>query len=270
MPSLYEAFAIVDGDERRQKLIQASQTPLSDAPVVPDQMAFAAHTGPHTSNRKPPVCKHCNVVGHTKDRCFQLHPELKKQYAWPRNPGPTRFVAIAETSPDPTVPDIDQLHQNQSLLQTQLGQIQSQLGSLLQQHQSGSSTAAIATGTSTALHVKTGSPRWVLDSGANDHMTGELSLFSSPLTPVNQTVSIADGSSTCVHSKGDVCLSPHLTLSFVLHVPQLSFNLLSVSRLAKSYNCAVIFSPHHCLLQDLNSKKKIGRASCRERVCQYV
>ena len=77
----------------------------------------------------------------------------------------------------------------------------------------------------------TGVPRWVLDSGANDHRTGELSLFVFPR----------------VHSKGDVCLSPTLTLSSLLHVSQLSFNLPLVSRLAKSYNCAVIFLPDRCL-----------------------
>ena len=106
--------------------------------------------------------------------------------------------------------------------------------------------------------------RSVLDSGANDHMTGELSLFSSLLTLVNQTVSIADGSITRVQSKGDVCLSPDITLTSVLHVPQLSFNLLSVSRLAKSHDCAVIFLPDRCLLQDLNSKRIFGTGHERD------
>uniref|UniRef100_A0A2N9EV06 Reverse transcriptase Ty1/copia-type domain-containing protein n=1 Tax=Fagus sylvatica TaxID=28930 RepID=A0A2N9EV06_FAGSY len=90
-----------------------------------------------------------------------------------------------------------------------------------------SPTAAIATGTPTACHVRSEAPTWVLDSGANDHMTDIL-------------------------------------LSSVLHVPNFAFNLLSVSRLAKSLNCAVIFLPYHCLLQDLNSKKIFGRGYERD------
>ena len=49
-----------------------------------------------------------------------------------------------------------------------------------------------------------------------------------------------------------------LILSSILHVPRLSFDLLSVSHLAKSYNCAVIFLPDRYLLSDLTSKMIFG------------
>ncbi|XP_059627559.1 uncharacterized protein LOC132270389 [Cornus florida] len=72
-------------------------------------------------------------------------------------------------------------------------------------------------GTPTAFHVKAKQPTWVLDSGANDHMTGELSVFSFNVIPVTQSMYLADGSTSYIHSKGDVCLSPDITLSSVLH-----------------------------------------------------
>ena len=59
-------------------------------------------------------------------------------------------------------------------------------------------------------------------------------------------------------------LSLDILLSSVLHVPNFTFNLLSVSRLAKSLNCTIIFLPYHCLLQDLNSKKIFGRGYERD------
>uniref|UniRef100_A0A2N9GKI4 Uncharacterized protein n=1 Tax=Fagus sylvatica TaxID=28930 RepID=A0A2N9GKI4_FAGSY len=62
-------------------------------------------------------------------------------------------------------------------------------------------------GTPTTFHVRSGEPTWVLDSGANDHMTGESSIFSSPLIPVTQSVSLADGSTSHISHKGDVFLS---------------------------------------------------------------
>jgi hypothetical protein len=127
------------------------------------------------------------------------------------------------------------------------------------QHTPTAPIATIATGTPTACHVRSEAPTWVLDSGANDHMTGEPSLFSSPLIPITQSVCLADSSTSHISHKGDVFLSSDILLSSVLHVPNFAFNLLSVSRLAKSLNCAVIFLPYHCLLQDLNSKKIFGR-----------
>uniref|UniRef100_A0A2N9HH43 Integrase catalytic domain-containing protein n=1 Tax=Fagus sylvatica TaxID=28930 RepID=A0A2N9HH43_FAGSY len=153
-----------------------------------------------------------------------------------------------------------------SRLQAQIGQLQDQLGSLVARaHDTPiAPTATIATVTPTACHVTSEAPTWVLDSGANDHMTGESSLFSSPLIPITQSVCLADNSTSHISHKGDVFLSSDILLSSVLHVPNFAFNLLSVSRLAKSLNCAVIFLPYHCLLQDLNSKKIFGRGYERD------
>ncbi len=82
------------------------------------------------------------------------------------------------------------------MLQAQIGQIQDQLGSLATRaHDTPiAPIATIATRTPTAFHVRSGEPTWVLDSGANDHMTGESSIFSSPLILVTQSFSLADGS----------------------------------------------------------------------------
>ncbi|TXG53235.1 hypothetical protein EZV62_022404 [Acer yangbiense] len=66
-----------------------------------------------------------------------------------------------------------------------------------------STPTTLLSGTHTAFHVCSGSHKWVLDSGTNDHMTGELSLFTSPLTHVHASVRVADGSVTAISSKGD-------------------------------------------------------------------
>jgi hypothetical protein len=90
-------------------------------------------------------------------------------------------------------------------------------------------------------------------------MTGESSIFSSPIIPVTQSVSLAHDSTSHISHKGDVFLSSDIMLSSVLHISNFAFNLLSVSRLAKSLNCAVIFLSFHCLLQNLSSKKIFGK-----------
>ena len=100
-----------------------------------------------------------------------------------------------------------------SYIQSQLDLLQFQLGSLLQQQPSGS-TVALAKGTSTAFHAKTSHLTWVPDSGANDHMIGKLSVFSSPVVPIHQIVYLTDGSTSTIQHKGDVCLSPSITLVY--------------------------------------------------------
>ena len=66
---------------------------------------------------------------------------------------------------------------------------------------------AIVTGTPIALHGKFAHPTWILDSGANNHMTGESFVFVSPFASINQSVCIADRSSIPIHYQGDALLS---------------------------------------------------------------
>ena len=56
---------------------------LSDLPGQTKPLACGSR-GPGTvraadsSLKKAPFCEHCRKTGHTQDRCFQLHPELRK------------------------------------------------------------------------------------------------------------------------------------------------------------------------------------------------
>ncbi|GFZ11361.1 hypothetical protein Acr_22g0007590 [Actinidia rufa] len=161
LPFLYEAFAIIDEDEHRRRLIQASPAISPGSTPIADQMVFAASSSSPRSSGGKPVSSYCENIGHIRERYFKLHPELKGT-PFKRKGKSHRTATVAETSPG-HVPNL-------SHIQSQLGLLQSQLGSLLQQQPLGS-TATLATGTPTAFHAKTGHPTWVLDSGINDHMT---------------------------------------------------------------------------------------------------
>ena len=96
-----------------------------------------------------------------------------------RDKGTLRTGAIAEVESIPIdLPDFNQL-------QLQIAQLQSHLG-LAPASPSFGRTAAIVVGTLTALHGKSDHPTWILDSGANNHMIGELFTFTSLVTSVNQ------------------------------------------------------------------------------------
>ncbi|GFY97761.1 hypothetical protein Acr_12g0003020 [Actinidia rufa] len=147
LPSLYEAFATVDGDEQRHRLLPSLSLPES-SPIIPDQRAFAATSGAHL------YCQHYRKPGHLIDRCWALHPELKQQFFRPRGGGrgggrsggrgrgTSRTGAIAEMEPIPAnLPDFKQL-------QLQIAQLQSHLG-LATASQSFGPTAAIIVETPT-------------------------------------------------------------------------------------------------------------------------
>ena len=87
----------------------------------------------------------------------------------------------------------------------------------------------------------------IVDSGASDHMTGDKSLLTDFL-PCNENhlVKIADGSISKVAGFGSVTISKTLSLHFVLLVPNLDYNLLSISKLTRDKNCVAKFFQNMC------------------------
>ncbi|GFY96782.1 hypothetical protein Acr_11g0010880 [Actinidia rufa] len=140
LPALYEAFAIIDGDEHRC-LIQASPS-ISPGPTpIADQMAFAASGLGSRSSGGRPIYSYRGDTGHIREQCFKLHPELRGKTCKRKWKGPPRTTTVVDTSPG--------------------------------------STVTLATSTPTVFDAKTSHPTWILDSGANDHITGTPS-FPSP------------------------------------------------------------------------------------------
>nr|KYP34264.1 hypothetical protein KK1_044804 [Cajanus cajan] len=66
-----------------------------------------------------------------------------------------------------------------------------------------------------------------------------LSQYFSSYTPCagNQKIKLADNSLAIVAGKGSVTFSPSLTLKNALHVPNLSYNLVPISKLTLDHNC---------------------------------
>ena len=109
--------------------------------------------------------------------------------------------------------------------------------------------------------IQTPHNRWIVDSGASDHMTGDRSLFSFLSKYSHEsTVRIADGSCSRVDGIGTITISPSLVLNSVLYIPKLDCNLLSVSKLSSDLNCEVKFAAKFCVFQDVESGKMIGYA----------
>ena len=92
-------------------------------------------------------------------------------------------------------------------------------------------------------------------------MTGCAKLFSSYTpSPGNVKVKIADGSFSTMAGTGSIEIYPNIVLNLVLHVPKLSYNLISISKLTKDQNYIVSFSQSFCDFQDRVSGRRIGSA----------
>ncbi|GFS35611.1 hypothetical protein Acr_00g0040930 [Actinidia rufa] len=74
LPSLYEVFTTVDGDEQRHHLLPSLSLSES-SPTILDQMTLV------TPLRTRTYCQHRRRSSHPIDRCFDLHPELKPQFS---------------------------------------------------------------------------------------------------------------------------------------------------------------------------------------------
>ena len=121
-------------------------------------------------------------------------------------------------------------------------------------------TAIAESGNPNKCLVSSSSFEWVINSRATDHMTGNSSLFStfqSQSSP--STVTLADGSHSCVLGFGTIVPTPSIPLTSVLSLPNFYFNLMSVSKLTRALKCYISFFPNFCLFQDLMTKQIIGR-----------
>ncbi|XP_071727720.1 uncharacterized protein [Rutidosis leptorrhynchoides] len=100
---------------------------------------------------------------------------------------------------------------------------------------------------------------WIIDSGANQHMTNSINNFVShnDVSDLNLTVSHPNGTKAKVSKIGNLRISNDIILKDVLVVPDYHVSLLSVHCLVRDNNLFVGFDNVACYIQDLVSKKTL-------------
>jgi len=98
----------------------------------------------------------------------------------------------------------------------------------------------------------------ILDSGASDHITHDLSLLHD-VKPIQQNcfITMPNGEKARILHVGSMALGHDIILKDVLYTPAFRFNLLSISRLTKQLSANVLFTPECCILQDQAMRKEI-------------
>ena len=80
-----------------------------------------------------------------------------------------------------------------------------------------------------------GTRRWVLDTGATNHMTGSWSVFVELNTGIAGTIKFGDGSVVTIEGKGTVLFAykngEHRRLDGVYYIPRLTTNIVSLGQM---------------------------------------
>jgi len=122
---------------------------------------------------------------------------------------------------------------------------------------------SVSSATSSSYGIDT---NWYVDSGATDHITGEL----ERLTTRNKyhggdNVHAADGAGMEIAHVGHSTVSSPsrvFHLNNVLHVPQANKSLCSVNQLARDNHVYLEFHPDHFLIKEQGTMKTLHRGRC--------
>ena len=102
---------------------------------------------------------------------------------------------------------------------------------------------------------------WIVDTGASDHMSYDLTLFDKLVSLQKAVyVTLPDGSVKSVTLRGNVKLDNNFILQRVLYVPEFKFNLLLVTKLLADQNLCIHVYPSKCIFQDLTTNKIVTAA----------
>jgi len=118
-------------------------------------------------------------------------------------------------------------------------------------------------------------PLWYLDNGASHHITNNLHNFTSKTAYTgNETVKLGNGSGMPISHVGTSSLySPQsnmcLLLSNLLHVPNISKNLISVSKFAKDNHVYLEFHANYYYVKKQDTNKIILKGFLRSLCLSY-
>ncbi|RVW73804.1 Retrovirus-related Pol polyprotein from transposon RE1 [Vitis vinifera] len=197
IPSLDDVFA---------RLLHISSTQTLPSDNTSDSSVLVSQTnsrGGRSGNRgrgQRPHCTYYNKLGHTHDRCYQLHGR------------PPRTAHVAQSS-DPQSPQPSSSSTSQGISLTD-GEYDDYLRYQATKSAFVASVAQIDNVSAYLTHTSSLGP-WILDSDASDHISGNKDLFSSiTTTSTLPTVTLANGPQTMAKGFGFAHPLPSLPLHF--------------------------------------------------------
>ncbi|PRQ43209.1 putative RNA-directed DNA polymerase [Rosa chinensis] len=111
---------------------------------------------------------------------------------------------------------------------------------------------------------------WLADSGASQHVTPDLSHLSE-VTPYtgNAKLTVGNGNNLQIAHIGSSLMhtpSASFKLTNVLHVPEITHNLLSVNRFVTDNDCAFVLTPTGSMIKDLGLRRTLSQGPVHDGV----
>ncbi|XP_075087691.1 uncharacterized protein LOC107759690 [Nicotiana tabacum] len=103
--------------------------------------------------------------------------------------------------------------------------------------------------------------KWIIDSGATNHMVSSLDFFTDFINiPKGESrkVQLPTGETSRIMHLGSSNILNGVQIKNVIYVPQFRYNLLSVSQLTRDIGCFIAFFPAWCVFQDICNGKVKG------------
>ena len=180
-PSIQRIYNLVRQEVKQQEIN------IRSVPTIESATLQVSKQHRPSGKRQRPFCDHCNRHGHTRATCYQIH-------GFPNNQGKSSSASLHTTvAPAPT------LYSHVAPVPSSAGpQItHEQYNKLLALLTKEESVASAALLTGTILSCMTS--RWIIDSGASNHICSSLSFFSSyTLLKKNVLVELPDSSHASV------------------------------------------------------------------------
>lgn len=257
LPNVRTAFSIISREESFQKNGSLSQSSEKTQPT-----AFNSRFNKVKSQNQNFQCKHCGLKGHTIERCYKLigYPKDFKQKNNNSSTSQTNFgktysnnnanACVTESSS--SITSLGGSSDQHFLTSDQY----SKFLRLISEGKGVEEVPVNANMAGIACNSVATSKKWVVDSGANQHMTASGSNLCDTVdvSRLNLRVGHPNGSSAKIDTIGNLPLTNSLTLFDVFVVPDFNVNLLSVHKLCKDTKCDVVFNEHNCFVQDSQSK----------------
>ncbi|GJU73539.1 putative RNA-directed DNA polymerase [Tanacetum coccineum] len=290
LPVVKDAFAIISREESHRGIASTSSGSLAKPQISgfvsstnnwsnngnkKNNNKKFSHNNPNYRGPNPNLkCTNCEKTGHTADRCFDL---IGYPPGYNRNPAPrpNNFRPYSANNASPLENGAPLSFTNEQMMK---------LMNLINDVPSGSNTGNIQANlagrctymnsnvlfninfktffnTNTILYKA--SLRWIIDSGANQHMTiSTINMFGIvDVSDLSLTVGHPNGTLAKVKFVGNLKLNSHVTLYDVLVVPEYCVSLLSVNKLLKDSKLFVGFTESKCYIQDLVHSQIVGTGS---------
>ena len=183
--------------------------------------------------RNVPRCGHCQRIGHTEDRCWELYPET--HYSGRPNRG-TNGKSLKGTSNAADKSGTALAANDSGTAQpSDTPEDGSDFVCLMAKEKVSPSISCSDQSVSSASSLT-----WHIDSGASAHMTFDRSAFSSYTKVDPFSVELGDKSTSVLAGRGDVGINVKVNggerlciLQDVLHIPDFAYSLVSVSALVE-------------------------------------